>query len=96
MMTKTEMKKQLTKVVIEHLINKYNAEVEDEGFGRFHVQIGKFTGDLDRRDLQIGLWDSIPLHGDGFTLEERLHQQASVALEDQINNELKSILASQD
>jgi hypothetical protein len=93
-MNKTEVKKLMVKTAIEVLINKFNAEVEDSGDGgRFDVQIDKFQGQLDRRDLEVGFWDSVKLAGSGWSAEERQHQQDSVALENQINAEIKRVLA---
>ncbi len=92
-MNKTEVKKLMVKTAIEVLINKFNAEVEDSGDGRFDVQIDKFQGQLDRRDLEVGFWDSAKLAGSGWSAEERQHQQDSVALENKINAEIKRVLA---
>jgi hypothetical protein len=92
-MNKTEVKKLMVKTAIEVLINKFNAEVEDSGDGRFDVQIDKFQGQLDRRDLEVGFWDSAKLAGPGWSAEERQHQQDSVELENKINAEIKRVLA---
>ena len=92
-MNKTEVKKLMVETAIEVLINKFNAEVEDSGDGRFDVQIDKFQGQLDRRDLEVGFWDSVKLAGSGWSAEERQHQQDSVALENKINAEIKRVLA---
>jgi hypothetical protein len=92
-MNKTEVKKLMVKTAIEVLINKFNAEVEDSGDGRFDVQIDKFQGQLDRRDLEVGFWDSAKLAGSGWSAEERQHQQDSVELENKINAEIKRVLA---
>ena len=92
-MNKTEVKKLMVKTAIEVLINKFNAEVEDGGDGRFDVQIDKFQGQLDRRDLEVGFWDSAKLAGSGWSAEERQHQQDSVELENKINAEIKRVLA---
>ena len=92
-MNKTEVKKLMVETAIEVLINKFNAEVEDSGDGRFDVQIDKFQGQLDRRDLEVGFWDSAKLAGSGWSAEERQHQQDSVELENKINAEIKRVLA---
>jgi hypothetical protein len=92
-MNKTEVKKLMVETAIEVLINKFNAEVEDSGDGRFDVQIDKFQGQLDRRDLEVGFWDSAILVGLGWSAEERQHQQDSVELENKINAEIKRVLA---
>jgi hypothetical protein len=92
-MNKTEVKKLLVKTAIEVLINKFNAEVEDNGEGRFDVQINGFNGQLDRRDLEFGFWDSVKLAGSGWSPEQIQHQQDSVELENKINAEIKRVLA---
>jgi hypothetical protein len=92
-MNKTEVKKLMVKSAIEVLINKFNAEVEDSGDGRFDVQIDKFQGQLDRRDLEVGFWNSTKLAGSGWSDEESQHQQDSVELENKINAEIKRVLA---
>jgi hypothetical protein len=92
-MNKTEVKKLMVKTAIEVLINKFNAEVEDSGDGRFDVQIDKFQGQLDRRDLEVGFWESTTLSGHGWTAAEVLLQQEAVALENQVNAEIQRVLA---
>ena len=91
-MTKTELKKQQVKKVLEFLIDQFDAVVEDADGGRFDITIGDFHGQMDRRDLVVDLWDSIPLHGDGFTPAERLRQIESVEFEKQINEEIQKLI----
>lgn len=95
-MTKTELKKQQVKAVIELLINQFNAQVEDADGGRMDVTIvnGKhqFHGQFSRRDLEVEFWDSIPLHGDGFSAAQIARQKAAVALEDKINKAITNLL----
>jgi hypothetical protein len=93
-MNKTEVKKLMVKTVVDFLIDQFDAQIEDNGDGgRFDVQINGFNGQLDRRDLEVGCWDSAILVGLGWSAEERQHQQDSVALENKINAEIKRVLA---
>ena len=93
-MNKSEVKKLMVKTAIEVLVNKFNAEVEMGEEGQFDIQVGEFRGQLDRRDLEVGFWDSTKLGGTGWSTEERQHQQNSVALENKINTEIKNVLAT--
>ena len=91
-MTKTEEKKMQVKKVVEFLIDQFEAQIDDADGGRFDITIGDFHGQMDRRDLVVDLWDSIRLHGDGFTPAERLRQQDAVAFEKQINEEIQKLI----
>ena len=93
-MTKTELKKMQIKKVVEFLIDKFEAQIDDADGGRFDITIGDFQGQMDRRDLFVEFWDSIPLHGDGFFPAEVLHQQDAVAFEKQINEEIQKLLCT--
>ena len=88
-MTKTELKKQLVKAAIDLLENEFGVEFDgtDEG-GRLGFTVAGFSGDFSRRDMEVCLWESIPLSGHGWTPAEVLAQQEAVALEKQINEEL--------
>ena len=92
-MTKTELKKQLVKAAIELLENEFGVEFDgtDEG-GRLGFTIAGFSGDFSRRDMEVCLWESIPLSGHGFTPAEVLLQQEAVALENQINEALGAVV----
>ena len=102
-MTKTELKKQQVEAAIELLENEFGAEFNgtDEG-GRLGFTIAGisnadldwalFNGDFSRRDMGVCLWESIPLHGHGFTPAEVLIQQQAVALENQINEALGALV----
>ena len=94
-MTKTELKKQQVKAVIELLINQFNAQVEDADGGRMDVMIGDLQGQFSRRDLDVTFWDSIPLHGDGFSAAQIARQKAAVELEDKVNREIRLLMASE-
>ena len=52
-MTKTELKKQQIKAVIELLINQFNAQVEDADGGRMDITIGDLQGQFSRRDFEV-------------------------------------------
>ena len=92
-MTKTELKKQLVKVAIELLENEFGVEFDgtDEG-GRLGFTVAGFSGDFSRRDMEVCLWESIPLSGHGWTPAEVLAQQEAVALENQINEALGAVV----
>ena len=85
-MTKTEFKKRLVTLVLEQLENEFGVEFDgtDEG-GRLGFTVTGFSGDFSRRDMEVCLWESISLHGSGFTPAEVLLHQEAVALENQIN-----------
>lgn len=93
-MTKTEMRRLEVKKALNTLVEKFNAySISNEDGARFdfYVDSDEFTfhGQLDRRDLQVSLYDSIRLYGDGFTAEEYAKQAASVEIENAINKALK-------
>ena len=91
-MTKTELKKQLVKAAIELLENEFGVEFDgtDEG-GRLGFTVAGFKDDFSRRDMEMCLWESIPLSGHGWTPAEVLAQQEAVALENQINEALEVV-----
>ena len=92
-MTKTELKKQQVKAAIDLLENEFGVEFsgDDEG-GRLGFTIAGFSGDFSRRDMEVCLWESIPLSGHGWTPAEILLQQEAVALENQINEALGALV----
>jgi len=93
-MNKTEVKKLMVKTVVDFLIDQFDAQIEDNGDGgRFDVQINGFNGQLDRRDLEVGFWESETLSGHGWTAAEILLQQEAVEMENQVNDEIKRVLA---
>ena len=96
-MTKTELKKQLVKAAIELLENEFGVEFDgtDEG-GRLGFTVAGFSGDFSRRDMEVCLWESIPLSGHGWTPAEVLAQQEAVALENQINEALEAFHMNKD
>jgi len=91
-MTKTELKKMQIKKVVEFLIDKFEAQIDDADGGRFDITIGDFQGQMDRRDLFVEFWDSIPLHGDGFSPAEVLRWVESMKFEKKINDEIQKLI----
>ena len=91
-MTKTELKKQLVAAAIDLLENEFGVEFDgtDEG-GRLGFTVAGFSGQFSRRDMEVCLWESIPLSGHGWTPAEVLAQQEAVALEKQINEALEVV-----
>ena len=91
-MTKTELKKQLVAAAIDLLENEFGVEFDgtDEG-GRLGFTVAEFSGQFSRRDMEVCLWESIPLSGHGWTPAEVLLQQEAVALENQINEALEVV-----
>ena len=97
MMTKTEQRRLYVKTALNLLVDRFNAySISNDDGARFDFFVDfegeTFHGELDRRSLQISFYDSIPLHGDGFTAEEIKHQALSVQLEDSINEELEEAM----
>jgi hypothetical protein len=89
-MTKTELKKQLVAAALELLENEFGVEFDgtDEG-GRLGFTLPEiinagsfiFRGDFSRRDMEVCLWESIPLHQRGlFDETEVLIQQQAVSI----------------
>ena len=96
-MTKTEFKKRLVTLVLEQLENEFGVEFDgtDEG-GRLGFTVAGFSGQFSRRDMEVCLWESIPLSGHGWTPAEVLAQQEAVALENQINEALEAFHMNKD
>ena len=92
-MTKTELKKQQVKAVIELLINKFNAQVEDADGGRMNITIGDLQGQFSRRDLDVAMFDSISFYNPSdFPAEIVDRHNRAVALEDEINKAITNLL----
>jgi hypothetical protein len=91
-MTKTELQKQRVKAALDLLENEFGVEFDgtDEG-GRLGFTVAGFSGQFSRRDMEVCLWESIPLSGHGWTPAEVLAQQEAVALENQINEALEVV-----
>ncbi len=90
-MTKTELQKQRVKAAIE-LLEKYGAEFngDDEG-GRLGFTIMDLPGQFSRRDMEVALWDSIKLHGDGFTKDQIDKHNQAVVVEAALNEALAGL-----
>ena len=97
---KTQLRKDQTKAVLSLLVEDFNAySINNEDGARFDFYVDfkdeTFHGQLDRRGFDVSLYDSIRLHGDGFTDEERQHQANAVELEDKINREISLLMSSE-
>ena len=97
---KTQLRKDQTKAVLSLLVEDFNAySITNDDGARFDFYVdfkdATFHGQLDRRGFDVCLFDSIKLHGDGFTAEERQHQANAVELEDKINREIRLLMASE-
>ena len=97
-MTKTEIKKQTTKKVINHLIEEYDAyNIERESqYIDFWADIDGFEIQLqmDTRDYSVSSWDSVKLLGDDWTHEEVSKQIAAAILEERIDKSIRELVAS--
>ena len=92
-MTKTELKKQQVKAVIELLINQFNAQVEDADGGRMDITIGDLQGQFSRRDFDVAMFDSIRLHEpQSFPAEVVDRHKRAVALEGELNKAITNLL----
>jgi hypothetical protein len=91
-MTKTELKKQQVKAVIEFLINQFDAQIEDADGGRMDVIIDGLPAHFSRRSLEVMFFDSIKLHEpDEFPVEVVERHKRAVALEDKINKAITNL-----
>ena len=91
-MTKTELKRQQTKEIIELLESKFKATDFDNDQGSyFTFSVGHFEGSLMRRDFEVTMHDNMRM-GPGFTDEEYAIRDASIVLEDTLNKEIQNYL----
>ena len=97
-MTKTELKKQTTKRVLNLLIeefNAYNINREAQYFEFWtDYKSHRFQLQMDTRGYDISSWDSVKLSGDGWTKEEIDRQKFAVELEDVMNERVRELVAS--
>ena len=93
--TKTQLRKDQVKAVIDTLVDKFNAQIEDADGGRMDVIINGFHGQFSRGDFYVDFWDSIKLSGDGWSEEEIARQKSAVELEDKVNREISLLMASE-
>jgi hypothetical protein len=88
-MTKTELRKQETKKVLDMLINVfniYNIERDNQYFQFWSdYKSHRFQLQMDTRGYDIAGWDSIKLQGDGWTKEQIDKQKFAVELEELMN-----------
>ena len=91
-MTKTELKRQQTKEIIELLESKFKATDFDNDQGSyFTFSVGHFEGSLMRRDFSVSMHDNMRM-GSGFTDEEYAVRDASIVLEDALNKAIGDYL----
>ena len=95
-MTKTELKKQTTKNVLDHLVKEYNAyNIDREAqYFEFWVDYNDFTlqMQIDTRGYDVSSWDSVKLTGNGWSQEEIDKNKYAVELEDKINKSIEMLL----
>ncbi len=91
-MTKTGLKRQQTKAVIELLQNKFGAKNFDNDQGSyFTFNIGEFQGQLMRNRFDVIIYEAMRM-GPGFTQEEYDIRDAAEVLENAINKEIENYL----
>ena len=98
-MNKTEQRRLKVKTALNTLVEKFNAySISNDDGARFDFHVDykdlTFQGQMDRRDLQVSLWDTIRLAGDGWSVEEILKQELAEELEDIINEELEDAVTA--
>jgi len=94
--TKTQLKKDQIKAVIDTLIDKFDAQIDDAGGGLFEVIINGFQGQFSRRDFDVVFWESTPLNNpEDWDGVEVARHKAAVELEDRINREIRLLMASE-
>ena len=93
--TKTQLKKDQTKAVIDTLIDEFKAtNFDDEGHGYFTFNVGEFTGHLERRDFNVMIYEAMKM-GPGFPQQEYDIRDAAEVLEGRINKEIRLLMASE-
>ena len=97
-MTKTELRKQTTKKVLNHLVkefNIYNIERDNQYFQFWtDYKSHQFELQMDTRGYDISSWDSVKLVGDGWSQEEIDRQKFAVEIEDVMNESVRELVAS--
>ena len=95
-MTKTELRKQETKKVLNMLTNVFNiydTERDNQYFQFFaDYKSHRFQLQMDTRGYDIAGWDSIKLQGDGWTKEQIDKQRFAEELEELMNNYISKLL----
>ncbi len=91
-MTKTELKRQQTKEVIELLKREFGAiDFDNDAGSYFTFSVDGLEGSLMRRDFKVLMHDNVRM-GPGFTDERYAIRDAAILLEDAINKEIKNYL----
>lgn len=97
-MNRTQLKKETTKAVINHLIHEYNAyNIERESqYIDFWADVDGFEIQLqlDTRDYSVSSWDGVRLAGVGWSEEEKGRQYAATVLVEKINKSIRELVAS--
>ena len=97
-MTKTELRKQTTKKVLNHLIeefNIYNIDRENQYFEFWaDYKSHRFQLQMDTRGYDISSWDSVKLSGDGWSQEQIDKQKFAEEIEDIMNESVRELVAS--
>jgi len=94
--TKTQLKKDQIAMVLETLVDEFNAQIEDADGGRMDVIIDGLHAHFSRRSLEVMFFDSIKLHEpDEFPVEVVERHKKAVALEEKVNKELRLLMASE-
>jgi hypothetical protein len=94
--TKTQLKKDQIAMVLETLVDEFNAQIEDADGGRMDIIIDGFHGQFSRRDLDVVFNESIPLYRpELFEDEVVARHKKAVELEEKVNKELRLLMASE-
>ncbi len=94
--TKTQLKKDQIKVVLETLVDEFDAQIEDADGGRMDIIIDGFHGQFSRRDLDVIFNESIPLYRPELFEDEVVERhKKAVALEEKVNKELRLLMAGE-
>ena len=97
-MTKTELKKQETKKVLNYLVrefNIYNIERDNQYFQFWtDYKSHQFELQMDTRGYDINSWDSVKLSGDGWSQEEIDRQKFAEEIENIMNERVRELVAS--
>ena len=97
-MTKTELRKTITKSVIEMLINKYNAyNIDDEMGGRISFCIDSKLGntfqcEYHRSNQDIAIYENVKLAGEGWSIDEINKAAEADQYERLLNKEVECIV----
>ena len=94
--TKTQLKKDQIAMVLETLVDEFDAQIEDADGGRMDVIIDNLHAHFSRRSLEVMFFDSIKLCNESdFPTEVVDRHKRAVALEEKVNKELRLLMASE-